>query len=151
VSVPHAAPEVVVCDTSFVGVAAKRSARPDRFTHWPEPTVARIEAAILAISVITLAEARYGFAKAQWGAPRIEREEQRLAGFLQLPLDMAVVDEWARLKTMSKQNGWNVGDNDLWIAATAGSRQHALVTCDQDQSRISDPGLEVLYLPLTAG
>lgn len=149
-SVPSAVPEVVVCDSSFVGATGRRTTHPDQFAHWPQHTVARIEAAILAISVITLAEARFGFAAAKWGSARIEREEQRLAGFLQLPLDMAVVDEWARLKTRSKENGWNVGDNDLWIAATAGSRRHALVTCDQDQSRISDPGLEVLYLPLTA-
>lgn len=148
-SVPSAVPEVVVCDSSFVGATARRATHPDQFAHWPQQTIARIESAILAISVITLAESRFGFASANWGPAKIAREEQRLAGFLQLPLDMSVVDEWARLKTLSKQNGWNVGDNDLWIAATAGSRRHALVTCDQDQSRITDPGVEVIYLPLT--
>ena len=145
---PSAVPEVVVCDSSFVGAAARRAAHPDQFSHWAEQSIARIEGAILAISVVTLAESRFGFANANWGEARIAKEEQRLAGFLQLPLDMTVVDEWARLKTLSKQNGWNVGDNDLWIGATASARQHALVTCDQDQARISDPGLEVLYLPL---
>jgi predicted nucleic acid-binding protein len=57
----------------------------------------RIDACILAISVITLAEARYGYLNAGWGAVRIEREERRLAGFLQIPLDLTIVDEWARL------------------------------------------------------
>ena len=147
---PAEVPEVLVCDSSFVGVAAKRSAHLDQFSHWSEQTVARIDSAILAISVITLAESRFGFASAGWGRTRIAQEEQRLAGFLQLPLDMAVVDEWAHLKVASKRSGWNVGDNDLWIAATAASRRHALVTCDQDQGRIEDPDLEVLYLPPNA-
>jgi predicted nucleic acid-binding protein len=139
--------ERLVCDTSFVGHSAKRSARPERYVHWPAETLARIDAAILAISVITLAEARYGYLNAGWGPARIDREERRLAGFLQIPLDPTVVDEWARLRVLSRQNGWNVGDNDLWIAATASARRHALVTCDADQARIVDPGLEVLHLP----
>lgn len=139
--------ERLLCDTSFVGHSAKRSARPARYAHWPADTLTRIEAAILAVSVITLAEARYGYLNAGWGADRIEREERRLAGFLQIPLDPTVLDEWARLRVLSRQEGWNVGDNDLWIAATASARGHALVTCDADQARIVDPALEVLHLP----
>jgi predicted nucleic acid-binding protein len=118
-----------------------------RFSHWPKQTLDRIDGAILAISVITLAEARYGYLNAGWGAARIEREERRLAGFLQIPLDLTIVDEWARLKVLSRLNGWNVADNDLWIAATASARGHALVTCDADQARIDDPALEVVHLP----
>lgn len=146
-SVSASPPERLLCDTSFVGASAKRLAQPDRFSHWPEQTLDRIDAAILAISVITLAEARYGYLNAGWGAPRVDREERRLASFLQIPLDLTVVDEWARLKVLSRQNGWNVADNDLWIAATASARGHALVTCDADQARIADPTLDVLHLP----
>ena len=146
-SVSASAPERLVCDTSFVGASAKRLAQPDRFSDWPKQTLDRIDAAILAISVITLAEARYGYLNAAWGAVRVEREERRLASFLQIPLDLTIIDEWARLKVLSRQNGWNVADNDLWIAATASARAHALVTCDADQARIADPALEVLHLP----
>lgn len=146
-SVSASPPERLLCDTSFVGASAKRSAQPDRFSHWPKQPLDRIDAAILAISVITLAEARYGYLNAGWGAARVEREEHRLAGFLQIPLDLTIVDEWARLKVLSRQNGWNVADNDLWIAATASARRHALVTCDADQARIDDPALEVVHLP----
>lgn len=146
-SVSALPPERLVCDTSFVGATAKRSAQPDRFSHWPKQTLDRIDAAILAISVITLAEARYGYLNAGWGPARVEREERRLAGFLQIPLDLTIVDKWARLKVLSRQNGWNVADNDLWIAATASARGHALVTCDADQARIDDPAVEVVHLP----
>jgi predicted nucleic acid-binding protein len=120
------------------------------YSHWPIETVARIDAAILAISVITLAEARFGYLNAGWGQARVEREERRLASFLQIPLDLTILDEWARLRLLSRQNGWNVADNDLWIAATASARGHALVTCDADQARIDDPGLEVIHFSLTA-
>lgn len=141
-------PERILCDTSFVAASAKRSVRPDQFAHWPSETVERVDTAILAISVITLGEARYGYLKATWGASRIEREERRLAGFLQIPLDLTIIDEWARLKVLSRQHGWNLADNDLWIAATASARGHALVTCDGDQARIADSRLEVLHLPV---
>lgn len=47
---------------------------------------------------------------------------------------------------LSKQNGWNVADNDLWIAATATARGYPLVTCDADQARIADSAFEVLHL-----
>ncbi len=140
-------PERLLCDTSFVGASAKRSAQPGRFSHWSTQTLDRIDSAILAISVITLAEARYGYLNAGWGAARVEREERRLASFLQIPLDPTIVDEWARLKVLSRQHGWNLADNDLWIAATASARGHTLVTCDGDQARIVDSKLEVLHLP----
>lgn len=146
-SVPASPPERLLCDTSFVALSAKRSAQPDRFSHWPKQTLDCIDGAILAISVITLAEARYGYLNAGWGAARVEREERRLASFLQIPLDLTIVDEWARLKVLSRQSGWNVADNDLWIAATASARGHALVTCDADQARIADPALKVVHLP----
>jgi len=147
VSASRSPPERLLCDTSFVGASAKRLAQPGRFAHWPANALRRIDSAILAISVITLAEARYGYLNANWGVARIAREEHRLAGFLQAPLDSSVIDEWARLRVLSKQNGWNVGDNDLWIAATASARGYALVTCDADQARIADPKLDVLHLP----
>lgn len=136
----------MLCDTSFVAWSATIARRANAVSHLPESILARIEQSILAISVITLAEARFGFLNANWGAPRVEQEERRLAGFLQIPLDMGIVDEWARLKDMSKRSGWNVGDNDLWIAATASTRGYPLITCDGDHGRIADPAIEVIHL-----
>jgi predicted nucleic acid-binding protein len=141
------AAERLLCDTSFVGCSARRNRDPDGFAHWPDSIVERIERAILAISVITLAEARFGYRNASWAPDRIEREERRLAGFLHIPLDETILDEWARLKDLSKRSGWNIADNDLWIAATASTRGYPLVTCDSDQARISDPGVTIIHLP----
>lgn len=52
----------------------------------------RIEAAVLGISVVTLAETRFGCLKAKWGP--------RLIG--QVPLDMEVVEQWARVRALCR-------------------------------------------------
>lgn len=135
--------ELLLCDTSFVAALAAQQARRGRSGQWPRQLLARIRAAVLAISVVTLAEARFGYLRA-----RIEREEQRLSALVHVPLDATTVDEWARLKDASERSGWNVGDNDLWIAATASGRALPLVTCDADHNRMTVSGLDVIYLPI---
>jgi predicted nucleic acid-binding protein len=146
------APELLLCDTSFVAHVGARRAQPQRYRHWDEEDIERIEAAILAISVVSLAEARFGYLNANWGQSRIAAEERRLASFLQVPLDLPDLDEWARLKDLARRTGIAISDNDLWIAATASTRSHPLVTCDQDQKRL-EPHLSVpvIYLPPSGG
>jgi predicted nucleic acid-binding protein len=141
-------PERLLCDTSFVGHVGVRRARPERYQHWDPGTLKRIDSAILAISIVTLAEARFGYLKAKWGERRIADEARRLASFLQVPLDFPDLDEWARLRHLCEQRGWVMSHNDLWIAATASTRGYPLVTCDQDQLRLDDdPAIEVIYFP----
>lgn len=94
-----------------------------------------------------MAEARAGYVEGGFGAARIEREERRLQAYAQLPFDDDVLAEWARLRPATREHGLTVGDNDLWIAATAESYGAPLVTCDQDQSRLRAVLTEVLYLP----
>ena len=146
-STAAATAERLLCDTSFVGFSARRASDPERFSHWPAETVERIDRAILAISVITLAEARYGYLHAGWGPPRIAREEQRLASFVHVPFDLSILDEWARLRDLSERSGWSISDNDLWIAATAATRGYPLVTCDKGQAGVVDPRLAIIHLP----
>lgn len=141
-------PERLLCDTSFVGHAGVRRAKPKRYEHWDAQALKRIDGAILAISVVTLAEARFGYLNAAWGERRIADEERRLGSFLHVPLDFPDLDEWARLRDVSGRRGLTISDNDLWIAATASTREYPLVTCDKDQFRLDgDLPIEVLYLP----
>lgn len=143
-----AAPELLLCDTSFVGHVGKRMTHPDRYQHWDNAPVERIDRAVLEISVLSLAEARFGYLKGNWGEARIQAEEARLASFVQVPLDTPVLDEWARFRLLREKEGWAIGDNDLWIAATASTRGHPLVTCDKGQARLdADSALEVIFLP----
>lgn len=68
-------------------------------------------------------------------------------GFFPLLIDDPYLNAWARLWVAAKERGIAVGDNDLWIAATAAFRGHALVTCDRDHVRLApDLSVEVMFL-----
>ena len=109
--------------------------------------MSRVQAGILAISIVTIAEVRAGYENARWGSRKVEEEELRLAGFSALLIDDPHLGEWARLWVSSRRRGVALSDNDLWIAATASVRSSVLVTCDRDHVRIApELGGEVLYL-----
>jgi predicted nucleic acid-binding protein len=51
------------------------------------------------------------------------------------------------LRNAARAKGIAIGDNDLWIAATASVRESVLLTCDRDQVRIARYlPVEVVYL-----
>jgi predicted nucleic acid-binding protein len=139
--------ETLICDTSFVSHLLNLDEAPDRYAHWDEGVMVRVESELLAISIVTLAEIRAGYLKAGWGARRVTWVERRLAKYLPLLIDDPHLNEWARLSSAARRRGVALSDNDLWIAATASVRSHVLVTCDRDHVRIA-PELagEVLYL-----
>lgn len=140
-------PEVIVCDTSLVGVLDRAAADPERTAHWVDAIRSRLDRAVLAISVVTDAEVRAGWRYAGWGAPRIAAAELRLLAYLAIPVDRGALDAWSELSAECKRRGLSMSDNDLWIAATAVSRNLPLASCDTDHRRIDDPRLEVLFLP----
>lgn len=52
--------EALICDTSFVSHYLRRRERPGRYAHWRGADIARIRAALLVVSVVTIAELRAG-------------------------------------------------------------------------------------------
>lgn len=141
------ASETLICDTSFVWQLWRRSQRPGRYEHWEPATVDRVEAALLAISVVTVAETRAGYLRAHWGGPKIEDVEENLRRYLPVPVRHRYASEWARLRSAARTAGIAISDNDLWIAATANRREQNLVTCDRDHVRIApELAVEVLFL-----
>jgi predicted nucleic acid-binding protein len=73
--------------------------------------------------------------------------ERDLTRFLPLTIDDPHLHEWGRLRNAARAKGIAIGDNDLWIAATASVRESVLLTCDRDQVRIArDLPVEVVYL-----
>jgi predicted nucleic acid-binding protein len=139
--------ETLICDTSFVGHFSRRKERPGRYTHWSADDIARIRAALLTISIVTIAELRAGYAGAGWGSRRVTEAEREIAEFVPLMIDDPHLNEWARLWTAARSRGVALSDNDLWIAATAAVRRQTLVTCDRDHVRIApELGVEVLFL-----
>jgi predicted nucleic acid-binding protein len=139
--------ETLICDTSFVWHSWRRSQRPAGYGHWEPAAIDRVEAALLAISVVTVAETRAGYLHANWGSSRIADAEEHLRRFAPVPVGRRYANEWARLSTTARRRGIAISENDLWIAATASLREQMLVTCDRDHLRIA-PELfgEVLYL-----
>lgn len=142
---PAAAPETLVCDTSIVSMLRYASARPQALAHWPEGTLDRLGSARLAISAITLAEAEYGFLKSKFTSELVASERRRLRSFGLLPIDPDVIIDWAILRDAIERSGRPRGDNDLWIAATARTRDATVVTADKHFLPLADH-VDVLYL-----
>jgi predicted nucleic acid-binding protein len=134
-------PETILCDTSFVSVVHAKGVS----TKWPEPTRERLNNALLAINVVTLAELRSGHIYSGWGERRRQEAERLIASYLLVPLDMPTVDECARLRAECRRTGVAVPDHDIWIAATANVRSWPLVSCDGHFDLI--PGVDHIYLP----
>jgi predicted nucleic acid-binding protein len=80
-------PEALICDTSFVGHFFRQQERPDRYAHWSAESLARIDGAILEISIVTIAELRAGYVDAGWGSRRAAESERQWAAFLPLLID----------------------------------------------------------------
>ena len=94
--------QTLICDMSFVG---------------------RLEAAPLAISVVTIAETRVGYRFAGWGAARIESAERDLRRYISIPVGCAYRTSGLGLRAAARTDGIALSDNDLWIAPCGGVGQ----------------------------
>jgi predicted nucleic acid-binding protein len=139
--------ELLVADTSFVSQQRLVATRPEATSTWPIDVVRRVDRAVIAISVVTLAEERCGHWLARWGERRRAQADRWLLQFMQLPVNGPVADAWARLKAAGQYAGRSFGANDLWIAATGYAREAPIVTCDRDFLHMRELGVEVIYLP----
>ena len=98
----------------------------------------------LATSVVVVGEIRYGLERLPAGKKRTDLESRAhniLAALHVEPVTEPIADAYGRLKASLESRGLNLDDNDLWIAATAITHGHLLVTRDQIFARI--PGLQV--------
>ena len=139
--------EVLLCDTSYVSQIARAAHRPATVNHWPADIVERIDRAVLALSVITVAEIRAGIIRANWGPARRSTAESHLAAYTWIPLDAEIIDGWAELWVEAQKRGMTgPKDNDMWIAATALVRGYPLVTCDRPQHDLTGIVGDSLYL-----
>jgi tRNA(fMet)-specific endonuclease VapC len=94
--------------------------------------------------VIVRGEVRYGLERLPAGKRRTNLEQKATIVFATLPVEpitSAAGDIYGHIRRTLEMQGFNLSDNDLWIAATALSLGAILVTNDQAFSRI--PGLTV--------
>jgi predicted nucleic acid-binding protein len=132
-------------DTSFVSHHERGSLGAEA-SAWVADALERKSATALAISVVTVAEVRFGAWLAQWGSRRRTQSERWLMQFLQVPVSQPVADAWAALKVAARKRGRSFSVNDLWIAATGYATRTPVVTCDRDFLQMRDLGVGVVYL-----
>jgi predicted nucleic acid-binding protein len=95
-----------------------------------------------ATSIITVAELRAGVL----AASDVETRDRRLATFELvarspiLPIDGSIARIWAGMRAHLAASGRSVKVNDVWIAATAASREIPLITQDADFDALSGVG-----------
>jgi predicted nucleic acid-binding protein len=102
-----------------------------------------LNSAVLAINPFVLGEVRSGRVRAKWGEAKIASAEKALAAYLLVPLDFDVLDAYVDVRARFLSQ---MGDNDMWIAATAKARQWPLATCDLDFCRLKSE-IDLIYLP----
>jgi predicted nucleic acid-binding protein len=89
-------------------------------------------------------EIRFGIERLPLGTKRSELEDRALMTLSSLKIrniTLPVSHAYGRLKAESKSFGWNLEENDLWIASAARCFGALLVSRDKDFSVI--PGLVV--------
>lgn len=99
----------------------------------------------LLVTPQTLAEARYGALKANWGRVRLQRLAQLTARSRRLPVDPETIEAAAQLRNRCRQAGHALHQRehnaDLWIAAAAIRWSVPLVA--HDAVFIGCPGLDL--------
>ncbi|HVV90032.1 MAG TPA: PIN domain-containing protein [Solirubrobacterales bacterium] len=98
-------------------------------------------------SIVTVGELRAGIHT----APDVATRDQRIATYELvmsgpvIPIDGAVANVWSQMRAYLAASGASVGVNDVWVAATAASREIPIVTQDRDFHALSGvAGLTVI-------
>jgi predicted nucleic acid-binding protein len=95
-----------------------------------------------ATSIVTLSELRAGIHL----APDVESRDRRIATFELaagspvLPVDGSVARIWAQMRAYLFASGEKINVNDMWIAATAASREIPVFAQDRDFNVLSGVG-----------
>ena len=101
------------------------------------------------ISVVSVGEALALARKWGWG-------EKKRADLEHLMRELVVVDigsrevleRFAEFHAFTRSQGWVIGDNDLWIAATAAATSSHLITTDADFDVLYPDRIRRTYIPL---
>jgi len=103
------------------------------------------------IAIITASELLVGVYRADTESRREKRSqfvEAILTRFSILEIDLSIARKHAELQALLSQHGATIGYQDLWIAATAVTYSHAIMTTNQREfARI--PNLEIISVKAT--
>jgi tRNA(fMet)-specific endonuclease VapC len=126
----------LLLDTSAVSAAMAGNEDLDAFLGTLDPATG------IVTSVIVEGEVRFGLARLADGRRKVDLAaafEDVLATLREvLPASRAIADEYGRLKAELWDSGTPIGENDLWIAATARAHRLRVLTSDRDFAAVPD-------------
>jgi len=96
----------------------------------------------ISVSVIVVGELQYGAQKSTRSKSNLELFANFLSNFSIVPVDENIAKIYGEVKDQLRKKGINIPENDIWIAATAKSRQSRLLTYDAHFRSVDD--LEVV-------
>ncbi|WP_441290165.1 type II toxin-antitoxin system VapC family toxin [Sorangium sp. KYC3313] len=100
------------------------------------------------LSIVSVGEL-LAFAKRRaWGADRIDKLNQILKQLVVFDINRAIAERYAAIHTFLIGAGRTVGDNDVWIAATAAATSSLLITTDKDFEPLAGTFLQVSVFAL---
>jgi tRNA(fMet)-specific endonuclease VapC len=131
--------DAVLLDTDVFSFLAKtRDTRGDAYRPY-------VEGKTVAISFITVGEIYFGAGKKGWSSKTLNTFLERLKAVVVVPSDHDVCREYGQLKAGLQKAGIVVGDNDLWIAASA--LRHSIPLISNNRKHFENiPGLQLISL-----
>jgi predicted nucleic acid-binding protein len=99
-----------------------------------------------AVSIVTVGELHALAGKFTWGGPRCARLSTILTDFVQLNLSDEIVAAYGEIDTASHFAGYDMGKNDLWIAATARHHGLTLLTTDRDFDHLGGTWIDLEWV-----
>lgn len=98
------------------------------------------------ISIIGVGEL-LSFAKQRaWGSPKADRLKRLVEELVVVDVrNRLILDKYTEIDCFMVKNGHPIGDNDVWIAATAAAAGAVLLTTDKDYDAMHDKFLTRIY------
>jgi len=96
----------------------------------------------ISVSAIVVGELQYGAQKSTRTESNLELFANFLSSFAVIPVDEKVASVYGEVKEQLRTKGVNIPENDIWIAASAKSRQCRLLTFDAHFKSVD--GLDVV-------
>jgi predicted nucleic acid-binding protein len=111
---------------------------------------------IATVSVVSVAELRCFALRLKWGTNKLNVLSSLLRTIPATPIrQSSIVEKFAEIKAFNHRqhptlapptSGYTMGDNDIWIAATASVLNATLLTTDHDFDHLDSIFLRVVYI-----
>ncbi len=88
------------------------------------------------ISIITVGESFALARKFKWGKTKVDQLKELLRELVVVDIHASVLEKYAEISDYLENIGQPMGQNDMWIAATASASNSWLLTTDTDFDRL---------------